>query len=124
MATLAAQGSHAVLIFQAARYKDVPFQGQTYRFGVAIEATIVVTTAKFQGSLTPPVVAANVQLDFAAASSTLAVRGYLPQSPLKLPEWGSFDVASYAQYQAEISKLQDDILFDNPNIKPELLAAT
>ena len=62
VATLAAQVSHDVLIFQAARYKDIDIQGQTYRFGVAIEAAIVVTTAKFQGALTLPVIAANVQL--------------------------------------------------------------
>jgi len=124
IATLAAQGSHDVLIFQVARYKDIGFQGQTYRFGVAIEATIVVTTTKFQGGLTLPVVAANVQMNFAAASSTLAVRGYLPQAPLQLPAWGSFDVGSYAEFQATVSKLQDNVLFDNPNIQPVLLAAT
>jgi hypothetical protein len=121
---LTAQGSHDVLIFQAARYKDIDIQGQTYRFGVAIEATVVVATVKFQGALTLPVVAANVQLNFAAASSILAVRGYLPQTALQLPAWGSFDVGSYTEFQATVSKLQDNTLFDNPNIRPVLLATT
>jgi hypothetical protein len=124
VANLSAQSSHDVLIFQAARYKDINIQGQTYRFGVAIEATIVVATAKFQGALTLPVVAANVQLGMAAASSTLAVRGYLPKTPLELPTWGSFDVGSYADFQATVSKLQDSVLFDNANVSPVLLAAT
>jgi hypothetical protein len=124
VATLTTEGSHDLLIFQAARYKDIDIQGQTYRFGVAVEATITVATAKFQGALTLPVVAANVQLSFAAASSTLAVRGYLPQAPLQLPAWGSFDVGSYADFQATVSKLQDTTLFDNSNIRPVLLAST
>lgn len=124
VASLTAQGSHDVLIFQVARYKDIDIQGQTYRFGVAIEATVVVATAKFQGALTLPVVAANVQLNFAAASSILAVRGYLPQTALQLPTWGSFDVGSYTDFQATVSKLQDNTLFDNPNIRPVLLATT
>jgi hypothetical protein len=126
VATLEDSAKHDVLIFQAARFKDVAVQGATYRFGVSVEATIVVTTDKFQGSLTLPVVAANVQLSFAKASSTLAVRGYLPQAnkPIHLPAWGSFDVGSYADFQAVVSKLQDAVLFDNDNIRPVLLATT
>jgi len=124
VANLSASGTHDVLIFQAARYKDVAIEDKTYRFGVAIEATIVVTTEKFQGNLTLPVVAANVQLSHATASSNLAVRGYLPQKPLHLPVWGSFDVGSYSDFQNTVSQLQDDVLFDNANIHPVLLATT
>ena len=122
--SLAASGTHAILVFQIARYKDVADNGDTFRFGVAMEATITVNTAKFQGSLALPVVAANVQLGNATASSNLAVRGYLPQSPLHLPAWGSFDVGNYTDFQNTVSKLQDDILFDNKNIRPVLLATT
>jgi hypothetical protein len=121
---LAPSGTHDVLIFQVSRYKDVADQDDTFRFGVAVEATITVTTEKFQGGLTLPAVAANVQLSNATASSTLAVRGYLPKAPLELPAWGSFDVGSYTDFQNTVSQLQKSVLFDNKNIQPVLLATT
>ena len=122
--SLSGSGQHDVLIFQVARYKDVANGGDTFRFGVAIEAVITVWVGKFQGNLTLPVVAANVQLSNSTASSDLAVRGYLPKAALHLPPWGSFDVGSYAEFQSTVSTLQDTILFDNDNIKPVLLATT
>lgn len=126
MFSLSDNANHVLLVFQAARFTDIAFQEETYRFGVAIEATITVTTNDFKGGLTLPVVAANVQLNFASASSDLGVRGYRPQasSPPMLPTWGSFDVGSYTDFQGTISKMQQDILFDDKNIVPVLLATT
>jgi len=123
VASVSGNGEHEVLVFQSARYKDVSFQGETYRFGVAIESTIVVNSTTFKGGLTLPAVAANVQLGFTSASSKLAVRGYIPTKPLTLPAWGSFDVGSYSAFQNTVSDLQT-VLFDNANIHPVLLATT
>jgi hypothetical protein len=117
---------HVLLVFQASRFKDVSFNNETYRFGVAIESTIAVTTNDFKGGLTLPVIAANVELNFASASSELSVRGYLPKSASApaLPTWGSFDVGSYADFQETVSKMQQSILFDDDNIRPVLLATS
>jgi hypothetical protein len=120
LVTLSESGTHDVLIFQAARYKDVADGEYTFRFGVAIEAT----TEKFEGGLTLPAVAANVQLSNASASSDLAVRGYLPKTALQLPAWGSFDVGSYTEFQTKVSNLQSTVLSDNDSIRPVLLATT
>lgn len=122
--SLSASGQHDVLVFQVARYKDVASGDDTFRFGVAIEAVITVSVEKFEGNLTLPGVAANVQLNNSSASSDLAIRGYLPQTKLQLPPWGSFDVGSYATFQSTVSALQDLILFDSANIRPVLLATT
>jgi hypothetical protein len=125
--SLKANVEHDVLVYQVARYKDVAGEdGTTFRFGVAVEATIVVTVEKFEGGLTLPAVAANVQLGHATASSDLAVRGYgfTPESAVTLPAWGSFDVDSYTDFQKAIDSIVAKVLFDNPNIHPVLLATT
>jgi hypothetical protein len=125
--SLKADAKHDILVYQVARYKDVSdSNGQTYRFGVAIEATIQVTTDKFDGGLTLPGVAANVQLGYSSASSDLAARGYAfdPTKPVTVPPWGSFNVDSYATFQKAVDAMVNTILFDNDNIKPVLLATT
>ena len=121
------QVQHDVLLYQVARYKDVSDQGgATYRFGVAVEATIVVTVEKFDGGITLPSVAANVQLGYSTASSDLAVRGYsfAPGTAVTLPAWGSFDVDSYTDFQNAVDSIVAKVLFDNDNIHPVLLATT
>jgi hypothetical protein len=124
--SLSDNANHVLLVFQAARFKDLVSEGETYRFGVAIEAAITVTTNSFKGGLTLPVVAANVQLNFASASSEVSLRGYRPppSSPPILPTWGSFDVSSYTDFQEAISKMQQNVLFDDNNIVPVLIATT
>ena len=57
-------------------------------------------------------------------TSSLFVRGYLPQSALILPEWGEFDVGAYSKFQQTVTELQSAVLFDNDNIRPQLLATT
>ena len=103
---LSDDADQVLLVFQAARFKDLVSEGETYRFGVAIEAAITVITNSFKGGLTLPVVAANVQLNFASASSELSLRGYRPppSGPPMLPTWGSFDVSNYTDFQGTISK--------------------
>jgi hypothetical protein len=100
--------------------------GETYRFGVAVEATIHVTVDHFEGGLTLPTVAANVQLGYSAASSDLAVRGYAfgPAKTVAVPPWGSFSVDSYADFQKAVDAIVSSVLFDNDNIQPVLLATT
>jgi hypothetical protein len=123
VARLDEQYSHEVLIFQAARFKDVFYEGATFRYGAAVEAIITASVIKGDGSATVAAVAASVQLSYANATSSLSVRGYLPQAQLELPEWGEFDVGAYAKFQATVSDLQK-ILFDNAHIRPQLLATT
>lgn len=118
---------HDVLVYQVARYKDVSdTSGATYRFGIAVEATIVVTVEKFEGGITLPSVAANVQLNHSTASSDLAVRGYAfpAGASVTLPAWGSFDVDSYTDFQKAVDAIVAQVLFDNENIHPVLLATT
>ena len=79
---------------------------------------------KGDASITLAAVAASVQLSYANATSSLFVRGYLPQTALILPEWGEFDVGAYSKFQQTVSGLQSVILFDNDNIRPQLLATT
>jgi hypothetical protein len=69
-------------------------------------------------------VAANVELGYATASSDLALRGYAftAQKPVTLPSWGSFDVDTYAGFQKAVDAIVATVLFDNENIKPVLLA--
>jgi hypothetical protein len=125
--TLKPNVQHDVLVYQVARYKDVSdTSGATFRFGIAVEATIVVTVEKFEGGITLPSVAANVQLDHSTASSDLAVRGYSfpPGASVTLPAWGSFDVDSYTDFQKAVDAIVAQVLFDNDNIHPVLLATT
>jgi hypothetical protein len=125
--SLKGDDEHKVLVYQVARYKDLTdTHGATYRFGIAVEATIVATVAHFEGGLTLPTVAANVQLGYSNASSDLAVRGYAftPQLSVTLPAWGSFDVGAYADFQKSVDAIVSKVLFDNGNIKPVLLATT
>jgi hypothetical protein len=60
--TLQAGVKHDVLIFQAPRFKDIYSGVHTYRYGVAVEATIIATTAHLNVWATLAAVAANVQL--------------------------------------------------------------
>jgi hypothetical protein len=127
LANLAPNVSHDVLVYQVARYKDIAAtDGNTYRFGIAVEATIVVTVDKFQGGLTLPAIAANVQLGHSTASSDLSVRGYAFQAAtaITLPPWGSFDVDSYTDFEKAIDDIVAKVLFDANNIKPVLLATS
>jgi hypothetical protein len=121
---LSAGVKHDVLIFQAARYKDINVAGETYRYGVVVEATIIATTANLKVGATLPVIAANVQLTDDQASSEIAVRGFAPAQPITLPPWGSFDVDGYSAFQASVTQLQKDVLFNNEQIRPVLLATT
>jgi hypothetical protein len=125
VARLDEQYRHEVLLFQAARFKDISSEnGATFRYGVALEAMITVSVIKGDLTATVAAVAAAVQLSTANASSSLFVRGYLPQAPLVLPDWGEFDVGAYSKFEETISTLQSQILFDNANIRPQLLATT
>ncbi|HEY4811909.1 MAG TPA: hypothetical protein VIH71_12710 [Solirubrobacteraceae bacterium] len=125
--SLKADAKHDVLVYQVARYKDVSdAKGETYRFGIAVEATIQVTVDHFEGGLTLPTVAANVQLGYSSASSDLAVRGYAfsHEKAVTVPPWGSFSVDSYAAFEKSIDEIVAAVLFDNDKIRPVLLATT
>ena len=124
VAKLDEEHTHEVILFQAARFKDLSDKGATFRYGVAVEAIITVSVIKGDGSVTLAAVAASVQLSYANATSSLSVRGYLPQTALILPEWGEFDVGAYSKFQQTVSGLQSAVLFDNDNIRPQLLATT
>lgn len=124
VAKLDEEHKHEVILFQAARFQDIAHDGATYRYGAALEAIITVSVTKGDGSVTLAAVAASVQLSNANATSSLFVRGYIPQAPLVLPEWGEFDVGAYSKFQQTVSDLQSKILFDNENIRPQLLATT
>jgi hypothetical protein len=124
VAKLDEEHKHEVILFQAARFKDISHERATFRYGTAVEAIITVSVTKGDGSVTLAAVAASVQLSYANATSSLSVRGYLPQAPLVLPEWGEFDVGAYSKFQQTVSDLQSKILFDNDNIRPQLLATT
>ena len=124
VAKLDEEHSHEVILFQAARFKDISHDGATFRYGVAVEAIITVSVIKGDGSVTLAAVAASVQLSNANATSSLFVRGYLPQAALILPAWGEFDVGAYSKFQETVSELQSTVLFDNDNIRPQLLATT
>jgi len=113
------------LMFGSSRWKDVVSGEQTYRFGVALRALIVVSDIKGSGALTLPVVAAKVELEGARASAQLLVRGYKGSTlGALLPAWQSFGVDSYAQYMSAVSGMQKAIMEDAANIEPELLATT
>jgi hypothetical protein len=58
------------------RWKDIVSGAHTYRFGVALRAIVVISDIKGDGTLTLPVVAAQVELEGARASAQLLVRGY------------------------------------------------
>lgn len=124
VAKLDEEYKHEVILFQAARFKDLSHERVIFRYGVAVEAIITVSVMKGDASITLAAVAASVQLSYANATSSLFVRGYLPQSPLILPEWGEFDVGAYSKFQQTVTELQSAVLFDNDNIRPQLLATT
>lgn len=124
VAKLDEEYKHEVILFQAARFKDLSHERATFRYGVAVEAIITVSVMKGDASITLAAVAASVQLSYANATSLLFVRGYLPQSALILPEWGEFDVGAYSKFQQTVTELQSAVLFDNDNIRPQLLATT
>jgi hypothetical protein len=124
VAKLDEEHRHEVILFQAARFKDISQDGATFRYGTALEAIITVSVTKGDSSVTLAAVAASVQLSYANATSSLSVRGYLPQAPLMLPEWGEFDVGAYSRFQQTVTDLQSKILFDNEHIRPQLLATT
>jgi hypothetical protein len=124
VAKLDEEHKHEVILFQAARFRDLSHERATFRYGVAVEAIITVSVIKGDGSVTLAAVAASVQLSNANATSSLFVRGYLPQAEIALPEWGEFDVGAYSKFQQTITELQSKILFDNDNIRPQLLATT
>lgn len=113
------------LMFGSSRWKDVASGEQTYRFGVALRAIVVVSDIKGSGALTLPVVAAKVELEGARASAQLMVRGYKGSALGELlPAWQTFGVDSYGQYMTAITGLQKAIMGDAGNIQPELLATT
>ncbi|HEY4281188.1 MAG TPA: hypothetical protein VGM91_23440 [Conexibacter sp.] len=122
--SVSGSGKHQVLLFGSSRSTDVRGKdGDTYRFGVALRALVVVSDIKGSGSLTLPVVAAKVEIENARASAQLLIRGY-KGADLELPSWQSFGVDSYAKYMQDVSELQDKIMSDTANIVPALLATT
>ena len=70
VAKLDEEHSHEVILFQAARFKDISHEGATFRYGVAVEAIITVSVIKGDGSVTLAAVAASVQLSYANATSS------------------------------------------------------
>lgn len=123
IATLSSNLSHAALLLGSTRYKDVigP-DGHVYRFGVALRALIVVSSAKIDCALTAPIVAAKVQLNAAEASAQMLVQGYKGQ--LTLPAWQDFDLDSYSAYMKAVSDIQAKIMGNPDNIAPELLGTS
>ena len=121
--SVTASVQRTALMFGSSRWKDVVAGEDTYRFGVALHALVVVSDIKGTGTL--PIVAAKVELEGARASAQLLVRGYKGDDVGGLlPTWQSFGVDSYAQYVAAVSDLQKAIMGDAGNIQPELLATT
>jgi hypothetical protein len=113
------------LMFGVSRWKDLAASGETYRFGVALRAVIVVSDLRGPINLTLPVVAAKVELDGARATAQLLVRGYKGKTLGEaLPQWQTFGVDAYAQYMKSVSDIQKLIMEDEENIVPELLATT
>jgi hypothetical protein len=113
------------VILDSSRWKDVTTGEQTYRFGVALRAMVVVADMKISGGLTLPMIAAKVEIEGARARAQLLVRGYTGGKLGKaLPNWQSFGVDSYVQYMKSISEIEKLILADEDNIQPELLATT
>jgi hypothetical protein len=122
---LTANYKRQALMFGSSRWRDITANGQSYRFGVALRAIIVVSEDKVGGALTLPVLAAKVELEGARATAQLLVRGYKSsQLATRLPNWQSFGVDSYAQYMKAVSDIQQLILSDESGIQPELLATS
>ncbi len=116
---------HQVLMFGSSRWKDVTAAQNSYRFGVALRALIIVTDIKASGALTVPIVAAKVETGDVTATAQLLVRGYRGKSLAdEMPPWQSFDVAAYGDYMKCISQMQKQVEGDEPNIVPELIWTT
>lgn len=111
-----------VLIHGSARWGDVhDGAGNTYRFGVALRALVIVSAANIDGALTLPVIAAKAQLGLVTATGELLVRGY-KGDPGSLPDLSTFDVDGFNKYRVAVDSLRDKILNDAANIQPVLLA--
>jgi hypothetical protein len=125
LGNLGATYKRQALMFGVSRWKDVAANGNTYRFGTALRAVIVVSSVQGTLNLTLPVVAAKVELDGAKATAQLLIRGYKGKSLAgELPSWQTFGVDAYAQYMKSVSDIQQLIMEDEANIVPELLATT
>jgi hypothetical protein len=78
---------------------------------------------KVDGALTPPVVAAKVELENARALARLEIRGYKGDD-ITLPQWNTFGVDSYAAYMKTVSDIQAKIMSNSDMIDTELLATS
>lgn len=122
---VSAQYKSQALLFGSSRWRDITQGTNSYRFGVALRAIVVVTDIKGSGGLTLPVVAAKVEIEGARATAQLLVRGYKGNKLGEtLPAWQSFGVDSYHDYMSAVSKIQSLIMEDEAGIEPELLATT
>jgi hypothetical protein len=124
IANVDASAKSQVLIFGMSRWKDVESDDQhVYRYGVSVRCVIHVRDYKGDGSLTIPVVSAKVELGDARAEANLSIRGWTG-SDLKLPNWQSFTIDAYSDYQSAVSAIQDKFVSEPQSLTAELLATS
>jgi hypothetical protein len=123
---LSGELQHDMYIFGTSRWADVDSgDGHVYRFGVSLRVLVKVERDKFIGDVALPFIAANVELERATASAQLVIRGYNSATLGKLlPAWQSFSVDSYSSYMTAISAIQEEIMANDANVLPQLLATT
>lgn len=125
MGSLDVKYRHQVLMFGSSRWKDVTAGQNSYRFGVALRAMIVVTDITGSAALTVPIVAAKVETGDVTATAQLLIRGYRGKSLAdEMPAWQSFNVSAFSDYMKSISQMQKQVEGDEANIVPELIWTT
>jgi len=118
-------GDRQILIFGSSKWADVQSGAHSYRFGVSIRVVVQASDLKTKGSLTLPLVAADVEANGARASAELIVRGFKGSLGAQLPKWQSFGVEQYSQYMEAVSRIQETVMGASEDlIAPQLLATT
>lgn len=113
-----------ILLFGTSRFKDVQVDGHTHRYGVAIRVLVEISSTEATVKLSPPTIAAQVELGIVQATSQLLVTGYTGDISDEMPDWQSFDVNAYADFMNSVNAVKAKVFKDAAHIKPELLSST
>jgi hypothetical protein len=135
IATVDASFSRRVVLRDICRYTERTAGNVVTVWGVAVRLTVTVWSAKLDGRLTLPMVAAQAQLGMVNTSADLRILGFKNNEVGKLlPKFETLDVGSYGEYTkasdavvAFISKRESNIVpvvlktFEKPPPKKERL---